>query len=195
MPYFQRATVETTFKPGERARVARGSDQVRGVPVGEAAAPATPGMSVVERAVAILAREPAFGEGLWPATTLPDQMLSALLPRPPQPDAGDVPLLEAPAPVAAGATARLPLTLANDDDAPVVLVFRATDLLSSEGESIPSARVAIRPREVTLPARSQHTVHIEVDVPAGKRSGTYAGLIQTVGHDLLRSVISLEVTG
>jgi hypothetical protein len=83
MPYFQRATVETTFKPGERARVARGSDQVQGPRAGKtpaAPAPTPPGTSVVERAAAILAREPKFGDGLWPATSLPDQMLSALLP-------------------------------------------------------------------------------------------------------------------
>jgi hypothetical protein len=38
-------------------------------------------------------------------------------------------------------------------------------------------------------------VQIRVAVPPGIPAGSYAGLVQAVGDDSVRSVISLEITG
>jgi hypothetical protein len=108
---------------------------------------------------------------------------------------GDVAQLAAEPPQAPGGTATALLTLANDDESPVTLAFRATDLLSNDGIVIPAAQVSFTPVEITLASRARGTVGIRIAVPPGARAGAYAGLVQAVGEDEVRFVISMEVTG
>jgi hypothetical protein len=110
-------------------------------------------------------------------------------------NSGDVAQLAAEPPQAPGGAATAVLTLANDDESPVTLAFRATDLLSNDGIAIPAAQVSFTPLEITLAPRARGTVRIRIAVPFGARAGLYAGLVQAVGEDEVRFVISMEVTG
>jgi hypothetical protein len=205
MPYFQRPAVDRTFQPARRELVSRRLSSPER-PHKAAVAP-----SLVERAAAILAREPAVSENAsddgWQgcASPAPAAMLAArasVLPCAPNQVAlattaplRDVALLDPGHPVPAGTTAVVPLTLANDDSAAVTLGFVATDLLSGSGGSLPARQVTFVPAQIALAAGAQETIQIRIAVPAGAPSGSLTGLIQTTGDDCVRAVIELQVAG
>jgi hypothetical protein len=199
MPYFQRPPVDRRFRP--TAREALGPGRVSTPPPPPPPVPTGAARALVERAAAILAREPPINDGPVAGLAFPEQALSSLLglalpsALPAAGSTDDVALLGSRTPTAAGSTASLPLTLANDDAVPIALAFQATDLLSSAGGAIPGRQVSFAPAQLTLPAGGQGTVQIRVAVPAGIPAGTYAGLVQAIGDDSVRSVISLEITG
>jgi hypothetical protein len=198
MPYFERPAVDRSWRPHRTAPAAAFAQRRPGVPAASS--------SAVERASRILAAEPKITDGLAPsfsaASLLSERALAPLLALPPtlapaaqpSPHAEDVALLAAPVPAAAGSTTSVVLTLANDDGSPVTLTFRATDLLSPEGAGISARQVSFVPADVTLAPGAQGTIRIEVAVPPGTPAGSYAALVQSVGPDLVRSVLSIEVT-
>lgn len=202
MPYFQRPSVDRTFRAAisPHPGLARPSTP----PAPQVPAPSlarAPALPLVDRVTAILALQPAVGDDLFGSQ--PDAIcdVPGVALRAAQPlwkcltsaTIDDVPLLHAEQRGKAGQAIVVPLPLANDDaSAGLTLYFHATDLLSVAGDLIPAAQVTFAPARLALAAGAQETVRIQIAVPAGARAGVYAGLVQAVG-DPVRAVITLDI--
>ncbi|MEM9057089.1 MAG: hypothetical protein AAGD86_06410 [Pseudomonadota bacterium] len=109
---------------------------------------------------------------------------------------GNIPTLTTSAPLAAGGTAEINMTLENDSDAETEeFSFTASDLVNAAvGEQIDAAQVAISPSPVTIAPNGTCDVHIHVKVPPKTPPGIYSGLLQATRMDRLRAILTVQVT-
>jgi hypothetical protein len=104
-----------------------------------------------------------------------------------------VPQLQCEAPVQSGSEARALLTVANEESTPSDVALYCTNFVADSGHEIPSFRVAISPRRVTIPAHGEATFQIGIAVSQQASAGIYSGLIQAAGSKYIKAVLSLEV--
>lgn len=104
-----------------------------------------------------------------------------------------VPLLQCVAPVQAGAEASATMKVANDENTPSDVTLYCTNFVADSGYEIPSLRVTVLPRRVTIPAKSEAGFEIKIAVPQQTPAGLYSGLIQAMGAKYVKAVLSAEV--
>jgi hypothetical protein len=104
-----------------------------------------------------------------------------------------VPLLSCAAPVNAGGEASATLNVANEEDIASDVTLYSTNFIADSGHEIPSLRVTIVPRSVTIPAKAQAAFEIKVAVSQQTTAGIYSGLIQAMGSKYVKAVLSVEV--
>lgn len=115
-------------------------------------------------------------------------------PRPQRQIASKVPTLSMPAPIAPGETMQILISVENDAEKPTEpIVFKCSDLLSSEGGSIPGTSVDYAPNQMILAPRTTERVAIRVHVPIGTKPGTYCGMFQANNLEAVRAVLMVEV--
>lgn len=107
-----------------------------------------------------------------------------------------VPTLSTPEPVPPGKTVEIMISVENDSDKPTLpIVFRCSDLLSSEGASIPGGNVQCTPNEIILAPRTVARVAVRIHVPEGAAPGAYCGMFQANNLEAVRAVLMVEVRG
>jgi hypothetical protein len=104
-----------------------------------------------------------------------------------------VPLLRCVAPVDAGGTASVKMTVANDEDAPADVTLYCTNFVADSGYELPSSRVTVSPRRTNIPARGRAEFEITIAVPSQTPAGLYSGLIQATGCKYVKAVLSAQV--
>jgi hypothetical protein len=103
------------------------------------------------------------------------------------------PVLAPPGPVAPGGSARISISLVNEDEQPAQIVFVSTGLVGEDGERIPAERVSFQPRELTLQPGNTGEVIVGIVVPAQTRCGVYSGLVRASKLDYLHGVLVVQV--
>lgn len=103
------------------------------------------------------------------------------------------PVISPPTPVEPGSTARMCVSMVNDDERPARIVFRGTSLIGGDGAQIPADRVSFLPGDLTLSPGATGEVLVVVMVPAHAPCGVYAGLIRAADLDHLHAVLVVEV--
>ena len=105
-----------------------------------------------------------------------------------------VPTLATPTPVAPGQTIEIHIAVDNDSDKPTEpIVFKCSDLLSSEGRSIAGTNVDYVPNRMILAPRAEERIAIRIHVPEGTPPGTYCGMFQANNLEAVRAVLMVEV--
>jgi hypothetical protein len=104
-----------------------------------------------------------------------------------------VPLLRCLAPVHAGGRASATMRVANEEDAPSSVALYCSNFVADSGYEIPSVRVTISPRRVTIPGKDEASFEIGIAVPQQTPAGLYSGLIQAMGTKYVKAVLSVEV--
>lgn len=104
-----------------------------------------------------------------------------------------VPLLSAAAPVQPGEIARAKLTIANEEALPAEVSLYSTNFVADCGYDIPSLRVTVAPRQLTIPANGAASFEVSVAVPQQTPRGRYAGLIQAMGYTYFKAVLCVDV--
>jgi hypothetical protein len=104
-----------------------------------------------------------------------------------------VPLLRPVAPVQSGETARVQLSVANEENTPAEVTLYCTNFATDRGYEIPSLRVTTSPRQLLIPARSTGNFEISIAIPQQAPAGNYAGLIQAMGNTYFKAVLCIEV--
>ena len=104
-----------------------------------------------------------------------------------------VPLVRCPAPVRAGDEGVATMSVANDEETPAEVSLYSTNFATDSGHEIPSLRVTVSPRRVTIPPRGQVAFEIKIAVPQQTPAGSYAGLVQAMGSKYVKAVLSVEV--
>jgi hypothetical protein len=104
-----------------------------------------------------------------------------------------VPLIRSASPVQPGETARSNLRIANEESLPAEVTLYSTNFVADCGYEIPSLRVTISPRRVTIVAHGEASFDVSVAVPQQTPAGKYAGLIQAMGYSYFKAVLSVEV--
>jgi hypothetical protein len=105
-----------------------------------------------------------------------------------------VPLLRCEAPVQAGNQGRATMRVANEEDTPSEVTLYCSNFVADVGYEIPSPRIAVSPRSLTIPARGEGSFEIKIAVPQQAPPGIYSGLIQAMGTRYVKAVLSVEVT-
>lgn len=95
--------------------------------------------------------------------------------------------------VVPGGTARITVSLANEDDQPVQVTFFGTGLVGDSGELIPVECLSFEPRELAIGAREDGSVEASVAVPAHIPRGIYSGLIRASELEELHAVLVIHV--
>jgi hypothetical protein len=109
------------------------------------------------------------------------------------PHQDQVPLLRCAAPVQAGGHGSASMGVANDEDTPSDVSLYCTNFVADSGHEIPSLRVTVSPRRVTIPPRGQAAFAIKIAVSQQTPAGTYSGLIQATGSQYVKAVLLVEV--
>jgi hypothetical protein len=150
---------------------------------------------------------PALGAGdatpQMPAASDPDRLrrqahelietlLTAFSPKGPSLEE-QIPLLRCVAPVQAGAEGSATMRVANEEGAPCEVALYCTNFVADAGYDIPSLRVTVSPRSVTIPPRGETAFEIKIAVPQQAPPGIYSGLIQAAGNKYVKAVLSVEV--
>jgi hypothetical protein len=104
-----------------------------------------------------------------------------------------VPLIRCAAPVAAGGDASATVRVANEDGVPSEVSLYCTNFVADGGHEIPSLRVSISPRNVTIPAKGHAAFDVKIAVSQQTPAGLYSGLIQAMGSTYVKAVLTLEV--
>jgi hypothetical protein len=104
-----------------------------------------------------------------------------------------VPLIQCVAPVRAGNEAMATMRVANDEATPSEVALYCTNFVADSGYEIPSLRVTVLPRRVTIPPRGQADFEIKIAVSQQTPAGIYSGLIQAMGSKYVKAVLSVEV--
>ena len=103
------------------------------------------------------------------------------------------PVVAPPGPVAPGGTAQIRISLVNEDEQPAQIAFFSTDLVGSDGQHIPAARVSCQPGDLTLAPGVVGEVLVSVAIPQQTRCGVYSGLIRASKLDYLHAVLVVQV--
>lgn len=109
------------------------------------------------------------------------------------PAENQVPLLDCAAPVQPGGAAKATLQIANEEGTPAEVTLYSTNFVADQGYEIPSLRVTILPRVLSIPAGGKAEFEITIAVPQQTPRGYYSGLIQAMGSKYFKTVLSLEV--
>ena len=109
------------------------------------------------------------------------------------PAENQVPLLDCAAPVQPGGAAKASLQIANEEGSATEITLYSTNFVADQGYEIPSLRVTILPRVVSIPAGGKAEFEITIAVPQQTPMGYYSGLIQATGSKYFKAVLSLEV--
>lgn len=109
------------------------------------------------------------------------------------PTENQVPLVNISAPVAPGETARVSLTVANEEGTPADVSLYSTNFVADHGHELPSLRVTILPRATVIPAQGQATFEVSIAVPPQTLKGSYCGLIQAHASRYFKAVLALDV--
>jgi hypothetical protein len=128
------------------------------------------------------------------------EMLEALLqafgtkePAPGEPE-DRVPLIRCMAPVTPGNDGCAVVRVANDEATPSEVTLYCTNLAADSGYDIPSLRISISPRRVTIASKGEAKFEIKISVPQQTPAGIYSGLIQATGARYVKAVVSVQVT-
>jgi hypothetical protein len=105
-----------------------------------------------------------------------------------------IPLIRCDAPVAAGRDGCATVRVANDEATASEVTLYCTNLAGESGFDIPSLRVTVSPRKVTIPPNAEGTFEIKISVPQQTPAGIYSGLIQATGAQYVKAVVSVQVT-
>jgi hypothetical protein len=163
----------------------------------EAAPTSGASADILAQASAILAREVArLARGMWGRDEIAHAMDDTLTrPKHNEADAYQehIPLVGCSAPAQAGGEASTTMAVANEESTPSDVTLYCTNFVADSGHEIPSLRVAISPRMITIPAKGQATFEIKVAVPQQTPAGIYSGLIQAMGSRYVKAVLSVEV--
>lgn len=109
------------------------------------------------------------------------------------PAENQVPLVSCVAPVHPGSTGKLTLSVANEEATPTEVTLYSTNFVADEGYEIPSLRVTILPRVVSIPAGTKVDFEVTIAVPLQTPKGYYSGLVQAMGSRYFKAVLSMEV--
>jgi hypothetical protein len=109
------------------------------------------------------------------------------------PAENQVPLLACAAPVQPGGAAKASLQIANEEGTPAEVTLYSTNFVADNGYDIPSLRVTILPRVISIPAGGKAEFEITIAVPQQTPKGYYSGLIQAMGSKYFKAVLSLEI--
>jgi hypothetical protein len=109
------------------------------------------------------------------------------------PTENQVPLVSCAAPVQPGSAGRVTLSVANEEATPTEVTLYSTNFVADHGYEIPSLRVTILPRMISIPARGKVDFEISIAVPQQTPRGYYSGLIQAMGSKYFKAVLSMEV--
>ena len=104
-----------------------------------------------------------------------------------------VPLVRCLAPVQAGQDASATMRVANDEPTPSEVALYCTNFVADSGYEIPSLRVTVSPRRITIPANGEAAFEIKIAVSQQTPAGIYSGLIQAMGCKYVKAVLSVEV--
>jgi hypothetical protein len=108
--------------------------------------------------------------------------------------AQSVPTLATPVPMVPGQTVEIMISVENDSDKPTLpIVFKSSDLASSEQAVIPASNVKCAPSEIVLGPRSVERVAVRIHVPQDTPPGTYCGMFQANNLATVRAVLVVEV--
>jgi hypothetical protein len=111
----------------------------------------------------------------------------------PAPFEDQVPLLRCAAPVAAGQEALAEMRVVNEEGTPSEVALYCTNFVADSGYEIPSSRVTVSPRRVTIAANGEASFVITIAISPQTPAGTYSGLIQAMGSRYVKAVLSVEV--
>lgn len=171
---------------------------VSGVPVGapnftSGAAPAVPGIDAF-KLPAVLGPGSSFDPDRLRryGHEIIESLVAAISPKAP-PLENRVPLFRCAAAVQAGHDGTATLRVANDETSPSAVTLYCTNFVADSGCDIPSLRVTCSPRSVTIPAKGEATFEIKIAVPQQAPAGIYSGLIQAMGAQYVKAVLSVEV--
>lgn len=107
-----------------------------------------------------------------------------------------VPTLATPTPVAPGQTVEIVISIENDSDQPTQpVIFKSSDLLSSEGGVIRASNVKYTPNEVVLQPKTSERITLHIHVPKGTPPGAYCGMFQANNLEAVRAALIVEVRG
>jgi hypothetical protein len=109
------------------------------------------------------------------------------------PAENQVPLLDCAAPVQPGGAAKAAVQIANEEGSTTEVTLYSTNFVADQGYEIPSLRVTILPRVISIPAGGKAEFEITIAVPQQTPKGYYSGLIQAMGSKYFKAVLSLEV--
>jgi hypothetical protein len=109
------------------------------------------------------------------------------------PAESQVPLIQCATPVPAGSEASATLRVSNEEDSASEVTLYTTNFVADSGFEIPSLRVRVSPRRVTIPPKGSAAFGINVAVPQQTPAGTYSGLIQAMGSKYVKAVLSVQV--
>lgn len=109
------------------------------------------------------------------------------------PAENQVPLLDCAAPVQPGSAAKATAQIANEEGTATEVTLYSTNFVADQGYEIPSLRVTILPRVLSIPAGGSAEFEITIAVPQQTPKGYYSGLIQAMGSKYFKAVLSLEV--
>ena len=83
--------------------------------------------------------------------------------------------------------------IANEEGTATEVTLYSTNFVADQGYEIPSLRVTILPRVLSIPAGGSAEFEITIAVPQQTPKGYYSGLIQAMGSKYFKAVLSLEV--
>lgn len=155
-----------------------------------------PNSSMASGAKALPGLSQDFGQSVDPdrfrrqAHEIIESLLALLSPKGPAPG---VPMLRCSAPVPPGKDGFATLRVANDESAPSEVTLYCSNFVGDSGCDIPSVRVSITPRKVTVAPKGETAFEIKIAVPQQTPSGIYSGLIQAMGATYVKAVLSVEV--
>jgi hypothetical protein len=127
------------------------------------------------------------------ASEIVEGLLAAFSPKAPTLE-NNVPLIRCAAAVQAGHEGTATVRVANDEAAPSEVTLYCTNFVADSGYDIPALRVTCLPRAMTIPAKGERTFEIKIAVPQQTPAGVYSGLVQAMGAQYVKAVLTVEVT-
>jgi hypothetical protein len=126
------------------------------------------------------------------ASEIVEGLLAAFSPKAPTLE-NRVPLVRCDAVVQAGHEGTATVRVANDETSPSEVTLYCTNFVADSGYDIPALRVTCSPRTATIPAKGERTFEIKIAIPQQTPRGVYSGLIQAMGAQYVKAVLTVEV--
>jgi hypothetical protein len=130
-----------------------------------------------------------FGSGMGPSVAATSVGTKARIP----PVESQVPLLRCAAPVQSGHEAYATIRIANEEGTPSDVSLYCSNFVTDSGYEIPSLRVTVSPRRVTIAPNGEASFEIKIAVSPQTPAGIYSGLIQAMGSKYVKAVLCVEV--
>lgn len=109
------------------------------------------------------------------------------------PSEDQVPLIHGVAPIEPGGVGRASLRVENEESTPSDVTLYTSNFVADSGYEIPSLRVSVTPRRVSIPPGGNATFEIAVQIAQQTPRGSYSGLIQAMGNRYVKAVLTLDV--